>query len=357
MNPRLAAIAAALVTVLAVVGAVVALSVNRESVVPQAATRLLSADTAPAVPALQGITAFDNTAPVTFEELRGKVVLVDFWTYTCINCRRTFPFLHAIEKAYPEVEILGVHSPEFGFEKKHDNVVRAIKELGITWPVAEDPEMATWRAFSNQYWPADYLIDRAGKVRYFHAGEGNEQEIEQAIRDLLDEGGMAPAARIGELPAPSTLEQPLTPETYFGALRGDKYVAGGKTIAVGATVTRNDPAQQRDVVALSGSFTGGDEFLELGAGAAVTQAFHARDVYATSAPRTGEVVLDVTLDGKPVPAGKRGTSLTEVDGRTVAVLRSDDLLHLLTGPAVADGTLRLSARTAGARLFTFTYGA
>jgi thiol-disulfide isomerase/thioredoxin len=357
VNPRRAAIAAALITVLAVVGAVAALSVNREKVLPAVSTSLLAADKAPVAPELAGISHFDNTPPLTMEGLRGRVVLVDFWTYTCINCRRTFPFLRALQKTYPELTIVGVHSPEFGFEKVHDNVARAVKELDVTWPVAEDPEMVTWRAYSNQYWPGDYLVDRQGRVRYFHAGEGNEDEIENAIRALLNEGGTAPAARIGQ---PTATEQPgndLTPETYFGADRGERYIAGSVVVPAGKTVVRKDPAQQRDLLRLTGSFTGGPEYLELGAGAAITQVFHARDVYATTTPADAPVVLDVTLDGKPVPVGRRGSSLTEVGGRTVATLKADDLLHLITGSALGDGTLQLTAQTAGARFFTFTYGA
>ncbi|MGZ6791817.1 MAG: redoxin family protein, partial [Mycobacteriales bacterium] len=222
MNPRRAALAAALVTVLAVVAVVAALSADRGKVLARAAgdTRLLSVDKAPAAPELQGITDFDNTPPLTLASLRGKVVLVDFWTYTCINCRRTFPFLRALAKAYPDVVVLGVHSPEFGFEKSHANVARAVKELGVTWPVAEDPEMATWQAFDNQYWPADYLVDRQGRIRYAHFGEGDEKGTEDAVRALLDEGGTAPAARIGDVPSEGSPGGPgsdLTPETYFGA--------------------------------------------------------------------------------------------------------------------------------------------
>jgi thiol-disulfide isomerase/thioredoxin len=362
VNPRRAALAAALVTVLAVVAVVFALSTNREKVLPAvpASELLLAADKAPAAPELAGITDFDNTPPLTLQSLRGKVVLVDFWTYTCINCRRTFPFLRALTKAYPDVTVLGVHSPEFGFEKVHANVARAVKELGVTWPVAEDPEMATWQAFSNQYWPADYLIDRQGKVRYAHFGEGGDTDVENAVRALLDEGGTAPVARIGEVPtteSPGGQASDLTPETYFGDERGADYVGPTGVVPAGATVTRKDGPQDRDKLSLTGSFTGGPEYLQLGAGAAVTQRFHAKDVYVTSSPSRGPVVLDVTLDGRPVPADRRGRSLTVVDGRTVAVLRNQDLLSLLTGPTVEDGTLTVTARTAGARFFTFTYGA
>ncbi|MGB8650111.1 MAG: redoxin family protein [Mycobacteriales bacterium] len=356
MSPRRAAFAAAVVAVLAAVAVVVALSTDRSSVVPVARASLLPAATAPQSPELAGITHFDNTAPLTLRSLRGRVVLVDFWTYTCINCRRTFPFLRALSKHYEQtgLTVLGVHSPEFAFERNHDNVARAIRELGVTWPVAEDPQMATWQAFSNEYWPADYLVDRTGRVRFFHAGEGGDTEVEDAVRALLAEGGTVPADRLGDV---RTTERPgsgLTPETYFGAERGASYLTA--VVPPGRTVVRHDGGQPRDRLSLDGTVTGGLEYLELGAEASVTQRFRARDIYATSSPGAGPVVLDVTLDGAPVPAARRGSSLTLSGGRTVVVLRSQDLLHLVTGTSVQDGTLRVTARTAGARFFTFTYG-
>ena len=362
MNPRRAAIAAAFVTVLAVVAVVFTLSVNREKVLHTATgnATLIVADKAPQAPELAGVKDFDNTPPLTLASLRGKVVLVDFWTYTCINCRRTFPFLRALTKAYPELVVLGVHSPEFGFEKDHGNVARAVKELGVTWPVAEDPEMATWNAFQNQYWPADYLIDRQGKVRYFHAGEGGDVEVEDAVRSLLADGGTVPTARIGEVGAtelPGDQTSDLTPETYLGAQRGQSYAGTGGIVAAGKTVTRKDGPQARDKIGLTGQVTGGPEYLQLDAGAAITQRFHAKDVYATTEPVSAPVVLDVTLDGKPVPPDRRGRSLTVVNGRTVAMLANQDLLHLVTGTTIEDGTLVVRAETTGARFFTFTYGA
>lgn len=349
---------------LAVVAVVVALSVNAEKVLPASAatSQVRSAADSPTVPELVGVKDFDNTPPLTMQSLRGKVVLVDFWTYTCINCRRTFPFLSKLTSTYDAsgLTVLGVHSPEFGFEKEHANVARAVKELGVTWPVAEDPEMATWQAFGNEYWPADYLIDRQGKIRYYHYGEGGDRGIEDAVRALLAEGGTVPKQRIGEVASPESpgdATSDLTPETYFGSERGARYIGPKGTVPEGSRVTRNDGPQPRDTLSLSGPFTGGKEFLELGNGAAITQKFHAKDVYATSSPTQGPVTLDITLDGQPVPAGRRGKSLTVVNGRTVAVLGNQDLLHLVTGTTVEDGTLTITTTQAGARFFTFTYGA
>jgi thiol-disulfide isomerase/thioredoxin len=364
VNPRRAAIAAALVTMLAVVAVVVALSVNAEKVLPAsaAASQVRPAADSPTVPELVGVKDFDNTAPLTMQSLRGKVVLVDFWTYTCINCRRTFPFLSKLTSTYDSsgLVVLGVHSPEFGFEKDHGNVARAVKELGVTWPVAEDPNMDTWNAYSNQSWPADYLVDRNGKVRYGQIGEGRETDLENAVRALIAEGGTAPAERIGDVPTaekPGDATSDLTPETYLGEERGSRYIGPKGIVTSGAQVTRNDGLQPRDTLSLKGSFTGGKEYLELNAGAAITQKFHAKDVYATSSPTKGAVTLDITLDGNPVPPERRGRSLTVVNGRTVAVLGKQDLLHLITGTTIEDGTLTVTAVQPGARFFTFTYGA
>ncbi len=369
MSPRLAAMTAGLVTVVAVVAAAVALSVAHR---PGSVANLLgnagrpslvAAADAPVAPALAGVTAFDNTAPLTMQALRGKVVLVDFWTYTCINCRRTFGFLRALQQRYGPAgfTVLGIHSPEFSFEKIHSNVAHAVQALAVTWPVAEDPEMATWKAWNNQYWPADYLVDAAGRVRFSAFGEGNDAPLETAVRALLTEAHAAvPPTSVGEVPAterPGAGSVGLTPETYFGADRGGAYLANGAVVPVGATVTRADPQQPRDVVALHGRFLGAAEGLLPLGGASVTQDLFARDVYLTAASGGSPVVADVTLDGQPVPAARRGPSLRESAGRTVVDIGRDDLYHLLTGPSVAGGVLRLTFASAGARLYTFTYGA
>lgn len=365
MTPRRAAVAAAIVAVLAVVASVVAVQLAHKPGVLAAATGapatgVLAADRSQSAPELVGVKDFDNTAPVTLAGLRAqhKVVLVDFWTYTCINCRRTFPFLRALSTTYAGagLTVLGVHSPEFGFEKDHGNVAKAVQRLGVTWPVAEDPEMATWNAFGNQYWPADYLIDTAGKVRYAHFGEGGDDEVEAAVRSVLAEDGRRVGARIGQVVQLESPGNDLTPETYFGAERGARYVVGGKAVPAGRTLVRRDRLAGRDLLALFGTVTGEAESLQLGAGASVTQRFHAKDVYATAAPTGGPVTVEVTLDGRPVPTARRGSALREVAGRTVVTIGRDDLYPLLTGPAVGDGILRLIARSAGARLFTFTYG-
>ncbi|MCA1710962.1 MAG: redoxin family protein [Actinobacteria bacterium] len=359
MNPRRAAVLASVVAVFAVLAAFVALSQSAPaSSQLRPSASVLPASSAKQAPELVGVSDFDNTDPLTLAGKRGSVVLVDFWTYTCINCRRTFPFLRALQKTYggKDFTVLGVHSPEFAFERDHGNVARAVRELGVTWPVAEDPDMATWDAFRNQYWPADYLVDRSGRIRYVHYGEGGDADIEKAVRALLDEGGTAPAASVGQVEASERPGNGLTPETYFGGERSGNYLAGGEIVPPGRTVTRDDPDPGPDQVRVHGRVTGKTESLLLGKDAWVEQQLTARDVYLTASSQVGPVTLDVTLDGQPVPADRRGRSLQVVGGRTVVVVEKDDLYALLTAGAVEKGTLRLTAQADGAELFTTTYG-
>lgn len=378
MTPRRSAALAVLIAVLAAVTAIVALSaggssgkVNSLLKDPGATPKLAPAAGAPRAPELAGVGDFLNTSPVTMKQLRGRVVLVDFWTYTCINCRRTFPFLRKLSATYADngLTVLGVHSPEFSFEKDPANVARAVRELGVTWPVAEDPQLKIWAAYGNQYWPADYLVDRAGRIRYVHVGEGGDGAIEQVVRTLLDTGGQAGVDRVGDVPnaeLPPRQADDVTPESYFGAQRGANYLAGRAVVPTGQTLDRHDSDQvaggqlPRDVIFLTGRFSGGDQSIVTAAPDARVQLhFRARDVYLTAAPDPGAapVQVQVALDGKPVPAQLRGPSIRVTpQGDTVLKVAGDDLQHILTGPGVRDGVLTLTADRAGLRLFTFTFG-
>ncbi|HEU0129406.1 MAG TPA: redoxin domain-containing protein [Mycobacteriales bacterium] len=354
-NAFLAAVAALAVAA----SVVVALAVGADR-----AARLAGGGTAPAevvapedaapAPELAGIAGWLNSPPLTMAGLRGRVVLVDFWTYSCVNCRRTLPFLRALHDTYAArgLTVIGVHSPEFDFEKLPDNVARAVRALDVTWPVAEDPDRAAWDAFRNSYWPADYLVDRSGRIRVTHVGEGGDTEIENALRGLLAEGGGDPGeARVGDVQrAPGA--QPLTPEQYLGAERGG-YLRDGETRDVtdhGGTTVR-----------LTGRFTGGAEYVAAAApGARVRLAFDAKDVYAVLAPPAGSTArqrVEVRLDGAPVPVARRGRDVREAGGRTYVDVAADDLYHLVTGPARVTGErLDLVATAPGLRWFTFTFG-
>jgi thiol-disulfide isomerase/thioredoxin len=325
---------------------------------PDRAARIVRGDPADVVapedarpaPDFAGIGEWLNSPPLTLPALRGRVVLVDFWTYSCINCRRTFPFLRALHETYGPrgLTIVGVHSPEFDFEKSPENVERAVRSLGVTWPVATDPDKATWEAYDNRYWPADYVIDADGLVRATHIGEGDEKEVEDVIRSLLPDPGPARAARA------DALHGRLTPETYLGYSRG-------ATVRDGETVTRGDAPGEPDQVSLNGRFTGALEWLAAAApGATVSLDYNARDVYAVMAPpagATGSWRVEVLLNGVPVPAGRRGAAVVAGDGgRTYVDVTADDLYHLLTGPRSGRDVVSLRATRAGVRWFTFTFG-
>lgn len=303
-------------------------------------------------PELAGITEWLNSAPLTMAGLRGRVVLIDVWTYSCVNCRRTLPFVRALHETYDGLTVVGLHSPEFDFEKSPDNVERAVRDLGVTWPVANDADRATWDALRNDYWPAKYLVDKAGLIRYVHVGEGDEDAIEDAVRSLLAEGGGDPGpARAGARHTPLSGRQ--TPELYFGYLRG-------ALVREGVTEDRADGPGVRDAIRLIGRFTGAREWLSAAApGATVTLDYTARDVYAVLAPPAGTVApqrIEVRWNDAPVPVPRRGAALVESGGRTWLDVGADDLYHLLTAPAPGDGRLTLVATEPGVRFFTFTFG-
>jgi thiol-disulfide isomerase/thioredoxin len=336
------------------------------------AARLIDAAKAPQLPELTAATDWINTAPLTREALVGKVVWIDFWDASCINCRRTFPALRALTKAYGPngFVMIGVHSPEFDFEKPAAYVKESADRLGVTWPVANDPQMAIWTTFGNQYWPAQYLVDRQGKVRFLHTGEGEDDVLESVIRTLLGTaGGPLPAPVAGAQAAPSPGAAPqvagpaqganITRERYLGAQRGQGSLAAG-VIAAGRTVNRHDPTPApTDTVALNGRYVGAADHVTGRPGSALDLTYRAADVYAVLRPDTTTCSVEVRLDGKPVPVDLRGPDLRAQGTLTVVDVSRDDLWHLLSGPAgegVRSGVLTLAPRGCSAQLFTFTFG-
>ena len=281
----------------------------------------------PAAPEFTGLAGWLNSPPLTVSGLKGQVVLIDFWTYSCVNCVRTLPHLQALQAKYGAkgLTIIGMHSPEFDFEMVQSNVAAAVKRLNVTWPVALDSHMATWNAYSNQYWPAEYLIDQQGRVAYFHAGEGDYDATERAIVSLLGTGGTVATA-----PQPVADAQE-TPELYAGSLR----------------------ASQPNPIMLQGHWLDHGDYVEATGPATVQLLFHAQEVYIVAEPAGSQALtVGVTLDGKPVPDAQRGPDLGSAG--TLLISRSD-LFHVLTGAAPRDGTIVLSV-PAGFRLYTFTFG-
>ncbi len=288
-------------------------------------------------PDFVGIVHWLNTPggrPVTLAGLRGKVVLVDFWTYSCINCLRTLPHLRAWYAAYRRdgFEIVGVHSPEFAFEHVLANVQGAVDRLHVTWPVALDNSYATWNAYSNQYWPADYLVDRSGHVRDVTFGEGGYAETEAAIRKLL--GVTAPATAVSN----RTPTGVTTPETYLGPRRLDPNRYVGSPLVEGREASYRLAASVPDgAISYGGRWTLAGQTATAGPGARLRLHYDARDVYVVLG---GHGRVTVTRNGRPLPP---------------IHVTANRLYTVLAGKTSRDGILEL-AFTSGVRAYSFTFG-
>jgi cytochrome c biogenesis protein CcdA/thiol-disulfide isomerase/thioredoxin len=288
-----------------------------------------------AAPNFTGITHWFNSKPLTMRDLRGKVVLVDFWTYSCINCLRTLPHLRAWWRDYHRagLEIVGVHTPEFAFEAVPSNVRAATKQLGVSWPVALDPNYATWKAYENEFWPAEYLIDKRGHIRHEHFGEGEYGQTEELIRRLLGEPG-PPQAQLADM-TPTEL---ITPETYLGYDHQLERYAGSQP-------QPNQPIRYipfavlpQNEWALSGIWTVGAEHTTAERNATLALHFHAKDVYLVM--------------------GGRGRAQVFVDGRRFRTVRIGGISRLYTivsSPHLLDAQLRIRL-TPGIQVYSFTFG-
>ena len=300
-----------------------------------------------------------NSPPLTPAGLKGKVVLYDFWTYSCINCRRTFPYLRSWFDRYRVngLVIVGIHSPEFDFEKVHKNVEAAAKRLDVTWPIALDDDMKIWNAFQNNAWPADYFADRSGHIRFSHIGEGDYTEAEDVIRQLL--GVRATASRAVAPGHPETASGPaINPETYLGTLRSGTQPwtsirAGTNDYPPGA----GPLAAPR--VALVGRWAAAGEFVTSDRTAAsIVVGVHAREVNLVMATRSGKPIdVLVELDGRPIPAADRGSSVHEdANGRTVVSVRAPDMYRIVGSSTVGDHILTVTASAPGLEAYAFTFG-
>ena len=323
-------------------------------------------DYGPAPPLVAGGKWF-NSKPLTMRELRGKVVLVDFWTYSCINCIRTLPYVRSWYEKYKNdgFVVIGVHSPEFAFEHNPANVARAVKELNVTWPVVQDNNFKEWNAYGNEYWPADYFIDAKGDVRYVHFGEGGYAKGEAVIRELLTEAGRPPAVAASAVS--SGLSVAGTPETYLGSNRAARFVGGPAAPSPTAAASANGivfsgpadpPSNHWD---LAGTWkVHGQYITPIGTGT-VRLSFDAKDVYlvlqvpgsSKAAGRDPSSMTDrsrllITVDGKP------GTNTADVkDG--VLVPTSSRMYHIAALPTQGRHLLQIRAR-GNVRLFSFTFG-
>jgi thiol-disulfide isomerase/thioredoxin len=285
---------------------------------------------------------------------QGRVVLIDFWTYTCINCIRTLPYLEGWDRKYRDqgLTIIGVHSPEFPFEKDAGNVADAISRFGIQYPVVQDNDLGTWDAFGNQYWPAHYLIDANGDIRYVHFGEGAYGETEAAIRSLLAEAG---DANLGGKAKPEgdvqVADQSLrTPETYLGAARGAGWVNGPQPGSKDYGPLRASRLQLNQF-AYGGDWDIGNEAAKAGDGAAVGLSFKARRVFLVLGSPGQERDVHVLLDGKPISPADAGEDVHN----GVATISSQRLYRLVDLPQAGTHTLELRFAP-GIEGYAFTFG-
>jgi thiol-disulfide isomerase/thioredoxin len=315
------------------------------------------------MPPLSGAVAWVNTPPLTAEGLKGKVVLIDFWTYSCINCLRAIPYVRAWAEKYKDqgLVVIGVHAPEFAFEKNIENVKKAISDLKISYPVAIDNDYAIWRAFNNQYWPAHYFIDGEGRIRHHHFGEGDYEGSEKVIQQLLVEAGKSNlsaglvAVNASGAEAAADMNDVQSPETYIGYGRSENLVSpGGSVRDIPHVYAAGTP--RLNEWGFAGEWTIGGEhaFLDQEDGSIVYR-FHARDLHLVLGPGPDgrPVRFRVTIDGTP-PGDSHGTDI-DVDGR--GVVTGQRLYQLVRqSGAIADHTFEIRFLDPGVQAYAFTFG-
>ncbi|MGE6782686.1 cytochrome c biogenesis protein DipZ [Ensifer adhaerens] len=315
-------------------------------------------------PSLDGAVQWLNSKPLTPAELRGKVVLVDFWTYSCINCIRTIPYVRAWAEKYRDqgLVVIGVHAPEFAFEKQIGNVEKAVRDFRITYPVAIDNNFAIWRAFANSYWPAHYFIDAEGQIRYTHFGEGDYEGSERVIQDLLAEAAGRKKAE-GELVKPNARGAEASPdlarlgsaETYVGYERAAHFVSPeGVSADTAARYTVDEPGLNE--WGLEGNWTIGAEQARVNeAGGGISYRFRARDLHLVLGPGAGgkPIPFQVTIDGA-APGADHGADIDAAGKGAVTETRLYQLVR--QSGAARERTFEIRFLEPGAEAFVFTFG-
>ncbi|MEI7037321.1 cytochrome c biogenesis protein DipZ [Fulvimonas yonginensis] len=315
------------------------------------------------LPSLAGATGWLNSAPLTAQALRGKVVLVDFWTYSCINCLRSLPYVRAWYDKYRDhgLVVIGVHAPEFAFEKEPANVARAVKELGVDYPVALDNDYAIWQGFDNEYWPAHYFIDAQGRIRSHHFGEGDYAQSEDILRQLLTEAGQTalPSGYVqpgaGGAQAAASDDATRSPETYVGYARSTHF-AGGDVAHDDAWDYRAPAALPPGQWSLDGRWSVHAENAALErAGGRIVYRFRGRDLHLVLGPGPDgrPVRFRVTLDGK-APGDDRGMDIDADGNGTVTEQRLYQLVRQRHGSG--EHVFEITFLDPGVRAYAFTFG-
>ncbi len=315
------------------------------------------------LPSLSGAVAWLNSPPLTAELLKGKVVLVDFWTYSCINCLRALPNVRGWAEKYKDhgLVVIGVHAPEFAFEKNADNVKKAVSDLNVGYPVALDNDYAIWRGFNNRYWPAHYFVDARGRIRHHHFGEGDYDASEQVIRQLLAEAGRSDLSddtvyvNASDAEPIGGSEDVQSPETYIGYRRAKNFISPEAAVREAPNVYTAPPPQLNEW-ALSGGWTiGGEDAVLNEMNGGIVYRFHARDLHLVLGPGPNgkPVRFRVTIDGAP-PAGGHGA---DANAEGMGAVTEHRLYRLVRQKgAISDHTFEIRFLDPGVEAYAFTFG-
>src|SRR6267378_1205898 len=316
------------------------------------------------LPSLGSATEWLNTQPLTAAGLRGKVVLIDFWTYSCINWLRSLPYVRAWAAKYKDqgLVVIGVHAPEFAFEKNLDNVRRAAKDMRVDYPIAIDNDHAIWRAFKNEYWPALYFVDAQGHIRHHHFGEGEYEQSEMIIQQLLAEAGVGGIAHqlvsVDARGAEAAADWGIlkSPFNYVGYERTENFASPGGAVLDKRRVYAAPARLRLNHWALSGDWTVGKQATVLNkANGRIAYRFHARDLHLVMGPaaRGTSVRFRVLIDGQP-PGAAHGVDVDDQGNGTVTEQR---LYQLIRQPKpVADRQFEIEFLDPGVEAFAFTFG-
>lgn len=321
-------------------------------------TALIDPAIAKMAPEITGVTNWINSQPLNKESLKGKVVLYDFWTYSCINCQRTFPYLNDWYSKYKDDQfvVVGLHAPEFAFEKKIENVQKAATEFGLKYPIGLDNEFSTWNSFENNAWPAKYLVDKDGKIRYTHFGEGAYAETEKAIQDLIKENGITPkTSEVTKIESIGTNGEntKITPETYLGWSRSIDF-ANKSEIEYYQTkkYTAKDSLIQNQWTVDDDWIINNENIVSNGENTKLTLNFGAKEVFIVAGNDQGQGELSLKLNGKVLDATNAGRDVSE--GKVI--INGDRLYKLIKLPQNTQNQTLEITTSKGTRLNVFTFG-
>ncbi|MDE1824888.1 MAG: redoxin family protein [Candidatus Micrarchaeota archaeon] len=309
-------------------------------------------------PNIQGISHWINSQPLNISSLKGKVVLVDFWTYSCINCIRTIPYLNAWYAKYHSegLVIIGVHTPEFAFEHNYTNVANAVKKFGILYPVAMDNNYSTWLAYQNNAWPADYLIDKNGDVRYAQIGEGNYNQTEKVIQELLENAGYNVSAGKINVTSTTNFSGIRSPETYFGYFTSlEHQTPNGNTQKATLNGTTNYILPNSILVNtayLSGEWYSTPDSIVAVNNSKIIFVYDAKNVDLVAA---GNSSISIFLNGTDLPQSYYGADDRLVNGTATVTINASRLYNVIAGPSYGIHEIEIDAKP-GFRMYTFTFG-